>query len=205
MAIADGDANANPVIVARLHNGGGCEPPSEVNENAIDQAFAESNHITVTPHGKQAQYEGAIDERTAAAANYQADLEIVVQATVAATLRAIAGAARVEGVGVVLASSGSLAMVTVPPPGGGPAGGINLGGTEAVPPTNPGVLGTQLQAATTTLNAGLNAYAAALAVGVPASPVLIGTAQAAATVLVTALAAYSTAVTASLSARVKIE
>ena len=30
VAITDGDGNSNPVIVARMHNGGGCKPPSTV-------------------------------------------------------------------------------------------------------------------------------------------------------------------------------
>ena len=84
-------------------------------------------------------------------------------------------------------------------------GSINLGGTEDTPPTEPGVLGTKLQSAQTSLVGALNVYAAALGALAPLAPVTNGQAATAAGVLSTALTAYSTAVTASLSGRVKLE
>lgn len=58
VAITDGDANSNPVIVARMHNEGGCEVPLLVNFTPITEGHALANHIVVTPHGADEQYGG---------------------------------------------------------------------------------------------------------------------------------------------------
>ncbi len=58
VAITDGDANSNPVIVARMHNAGGCQPPPLVNLTPITEGYALANHIVVTPHGADEQYGG---------------------------------------------------------------------------------------------------------------------------------------------------
>lgn len=205
VAISDGDPNSNPVIVGRVHNEGGCAAPSTVNGNDISQGFAESNHITVSPFGNQEQYAGAYEVRSGANASVEADLEASIQGVLAAKLAATAGAARVEGVGITLASSGALAMVTTTPPGGGSSGTINIGGTEGSPPTEPAVLGARLQTAQSQLTTALNNYAAALLVAPVAGAVSVASATTAASALTAALAAYSAAVTAALSAKVRME
>ncbi len=163
VAITDGDANSNPVIVARQHNAGGCEAPITVNGIPIDELLAAANHLVITPHGALEQYGG---DRQVTAPN---------QALEASALLRLEGAQ------------------------------ISIGGSQTVPPTSPAVLGTQLQAATTTLNAGLNTYAAAILVAPIAGAVNVASASAAATALATALTAYATAITAALSARTKLD
>lgn len=81
VAITDGDANSNPVIVGRVHNAGGCEVPLLVNTFPITELLAVANHILVTPHGVLEQIDG---DRSVHAAN---------QELVAGTLAAIRGSA----------------------------------------------------------------------------------------------------------------
>lgn len=59
VAITDGNPNSNPVIVARLHNTG-CNVPTEVNGDPIDEAKAKATHIVVTPHSTDQEYGGTL-------------------------------------------------------------------------------------------------------------------------------------------------
>jgi hypothetical protein len=63
VAIPDGDPNANPVVVAQLHNSE-CAPPATVNGDALDEAKAAGTHVLVTPHGVDQQVGG--DRRVSA-------------------------------------------------------------------------------------------------------------------------------------------
>lgn len=74
--IPDGDANSNPVIVARMHNEGGCEVPLLVNLTPITEDYALANHIVVTPHGADEQYGG---DRRVTAPSQLLEAETVVQ------------------------------------------------------------------------------------------------------------------------------
>lgn len=58
--LAGGDPNNSPIIVGQLHNGGGCEPPEEVNGQTIDEEFAQNTHIMRTPHAIETQAGGDI-------------------------------------------------------------------------------------------------------------------------------------------------
>ena len=211
VAITDGDANSNPVIVARMHNAGGCEVPTSVNGDDLTETKALADHIVVTTKGSDEQYGG--DRRITAksleweatddSAKLKAAIDVEIEAQVNAKLSALvdlrleglvtatltSALTRVESAGLlVLASGGGIAMVG---PAGEAGGPIALGGTEEVPPTEPAVLGDLLSTA-------LKNYAATLGTGIPGDPVLIGTAAAAATTLTTELAA-------ALSGRVTIE
>ena len=76
VAITDGDANSNPIIVARMHNAGGCEVPLLVNFTPITEGYALANHIVVTPHGADEQYGG---DRRVTAPSQLLEAETVVQ------------------------------------------------------------------------------------------------------------------------------
>jgi hypothetical protein len=58
VAVSDGDANSNPIIVARMHNAGGCSFPLLVNGTPITEAYAKANEILVTELGADEQYGG---------------------------------------------------------------------------------------------------------------------------------------------------
>lgn len=55
VAIPEGDANANPVIIGQLFNGGGSAPPTAVNNVPINEALALVTHILKTPHAVREQ------------------------------------------------------------------------------------------------------------------------------------------------------
>lgn len=76
VAVTDGDANSNPIIVARMHNGGGCEFPLLVNLTTITEDYALANHILVTKHGADEQYGG---DRRVTAPSQLLEAETVAQ------------------------------------------------------------------------------------------------------------------------------
>lgn len=58
VAVNEGDPNAAPVIIGRVHNGGDCQVPNQVNGTDIDEDYAQATHIFVTPHAVDEQVDG---------------------------------------------------------------------------------------------------------------------------------------------------
>lgn len=60
VAIPGGNPNVGPLIIGRTSNRDGCEVPTSVNGQPINEAFALANHFLVTPHGQQQQFGGDV-------------------------------------------------------------------------------------------------------------------------------------------------
>lgn len=57
--VTDGDPNANPVIIAYLFNGDGCEPPSIVNLFPVVEAVAQGTRYQVSKGNFEGEYQGS--------------------------------------------------------------------------------------------------------------------------------------------------
>jgi len=60
VALVDGDANVQPVILGMLHNPTDQPVPTEVNELEINQSVASSTNITVSDYKVESQYAGDV-------------------------------------------------------------------------------------------------------------------------------------------------
>lgn len=163
VAVPDGDANANPVIIGSIHSAENV-PPVAVNGQLLDEVLAAANHVLKSPRGEQTELGG--------------DREVTAQNQTVVALEA-----------AIVAATQS----------------IYLARAKDVPPVQQAVLGNALVVAQAQLITALATFVAALAVGAPLSPVLIGTVQTAAGPLGTAFNAYLTALNGTLSQLVRLD
>lgn len=81
-----GDPNSSPIVVAQLHNGGGCRAPATVNDQPVDEAFALGNHLVKSEKGNQEQYAGDWQVRTGPTASLEAEQTLNLRAGTAGNL-----------------------------------------------------------------------------------------------------------------------